>query len=306
MSGTPTVSVQMAAYNAERYVAEAVESILAQTFADFEFLIIDDGSTDQTRAILERYGQADRRIRIISRPNRGIVETRNELLGLGRGEFVAIMDADDVAMPLRLERQVDYLRQHPECLAVGSAVRVIDPDGDPLCVWNEDALTHEQIDRIHLEGGSRGAVINQPAILMRAAAVQALGGFRRRFEPAEDLDLYLRLAEVGRLANLPEPLLCYRMLPTSAGHARKQEQLNGMWEAIAEARQRRGLPEASPPPEPQPSNLSDLKRNQFVWSWWAIRSGQLATARKHAWAYFTHRPMSLSSWRLLYCAIRGR
>lgn len=305
---TPTVSVMMPAYNAERHIEEAVRSILGQTFDDFELIVIDDGSTDRTRVILERLAGGDGRIRLVSRPNLGIVSTRNELLGLAVGELLAVMDSDDVAEPHRLARQVDYMREHPECVAVGSAVLVVDPQGDPLCVWNDDATTHEQIEAVHFRG-DRGSAICQPSVMMRAEAVRAVGGFRRRFEPAEDLELYFRLAEVGRLANLPEPLLRYRMLLSSASHARKREQADGIRAAIEQAYQRRGLP-VGPLPEP-PSDedldrLVDPRHNRRLWGWWALQAGQVRSARKHARAQLVERPLSAHSWRFLYCSLRGR
>src|ERR1700726_1508117 len=124
MTSPPTISVLMPVYNAERYVAEAVESILSQTFADFEFIIIDDGSKDRSLAILEEYAARDPRIRLVSRPNTGIVKALNQGLALASGELVARMDADDIAMPERLAKQRDYLADHPECVMVGSRVLV--------------------------------------------------------------------------------------------------------------------------------------------------------------------------------------
>ena len=126
---SPSVSVCMPVYNTERYVAEAVESILAQTLGDFEFVIIDDGSTDGSRAILEPYAKQDDRIRLISRPNTGIIGARNEALGLAKGELIAVMDSDDVALPERFEVQVAYLREHPEVVCLGSKVQCIDEAG---------------------------------------------------------------------------------------------------------------------------------------------------------------------------------
>ena len=152
MSSTnPLISVCMAVYNAERYVAEAVESILNQTFGDFEFLILDDGSTDGSLDILRRYAERDPRIRLTSRPNQGLVASLNELVDQARGEFIARMDADDVSLPERFQREVDYLRDHPECVLVGSRVRLIDPDGDPLCDWCT-MQEHEAIDAFYLRG----------------------------------------------------------------------------------------------------------------------------------------------------------
>jgi glycosyltransferase involved in cell wall biosynthesis len=100
----------MSVYNGERYAPEAVESILAQTFGDFELILIDDGSTDGTKAMLEGLRQARPRVRLISRPNKGLTRTLNEGLGLARGEYVARMDADDVSLPKRFEKQVEFLR----------------------------------------------------------------------------------------------------------------------------------------------------------------------------------------------------
>ena len=124
MSGTedPLVSVNMTVWNTERFVAEAVESILNQTYRDFEFLILDDGSTDRTPEILRAYAAKDDRIRLWTEPHRGLVRSRNDILDKSRGSFIAVMDADDVALPLRFERQIEYLNAHPECVAVGSRV----------------------------------------------------------------------------------------------------------------------------------------------------------------------------------------
>ena len=189
----------MPVYNAERYVGEAVRSILEQTFADFDFVIIDDGSTDRSTEILEQFA-SDPRIRLIRRPNTGYLRALNEGLALCQGEFIARMDADDVSLPDRLRRQIAFLDEHPECLMVGCALLRIDDDGDVLC---EERLPedHAEIEARLLEG--RGA-IGHPAALIRRQALVELGGYREPFYGAEDHDLWLRLAERGRLANLPE------------------------------------------------------------------------------------------------------
>src|SRR5512135_1833139 len=145
MSDPPLISVCMPVYNAERYIARAVESILGQTFGDFEFLILDDGSTDGSLEILRRYANHDPRIRLTSRPNKGLPPSLNELVDQARGEFIARMDADDVALPERFARQVEYLRAHPDCVLVGSRVQLVDPEGDPLCDWCT-MQEHEAID----------------------------------------------------------------------------------------------------------------------------------------------------------------
>jgi glycosyltransferase involved in cell wall biosynthesis len=298
----PAVSVMMPVYNTERYLAEAVESILAQTFADFELIVIDDGSTDGSGAILERYAARDGRIRPTRRPGRGTTPTRNEILAQARGEFCAVMDSDDVALPGRLERQVAYLRAHPECVAVGSRVLLIDPDGAPLRTMVRH-MTHEEIDAVHM-GGATGSAICHPTTMLRRAALEAVGGYRDEYDLAEDYDLYLRLAEVGRLANLPEVLLKYRRHPQAAGHARLTQQRQFMSLAIRQAYRRRGLdPESAVlPPECRERRPAESHR---IWAGWALKSGYARSARKHALAALRHAPLSLATWRLALSALRG-
>jgi glycosyltransferase involved in cell wall biosynthesis len=301
VTSTPTVSVAMAVYNGEQYLAEAVESILAQTFTDFEFIIIDDGSTDGSLSILRRYAALDRRIRLVSRPNRGQVPTLNEILEMARGELIARMDADDIALPSRLEVQVDYLRRHPECLVVGSRVLLIDGDGEPLCEFSK-AQTHEEIDGAHLRG--EGGAIIHPAVVMRREAFLAVGGYRAEVASAEDLDLWLRLAERGRLANVPEMLLKYRRHPLAMGYAEMEKQRQAGETLLRDAWRRRGLGE---PPRPAPDGRTRLgpADHHRIWAWWALGSGYVPTARKHAFRLLCLNPLSFESWRVVACALRG-
>ena len=237
-SMTPTVSVLMPVYNAARYLAEAVDSILGQTFADFEFLIVDDGSTDRSLTILQRYAARDRRIRLTSRPNTGYTVALNELLRLARGELVARMDADDVALPERLLRQVDYLRAHPDVVCVGTAVQLVDEGGRYLRDGHP-GMDHAEIQERALAGD---CPLTHPSVMMRRAAVEAVGGYHAEFQPAEDLDLWLRLGEVGRLTNLPEVLMKYRQHPRSFSERHQRRQLERSAAAVLEACARRGIP----------------------------------------------------------------
>ena len=127
MADAPTVSVVMTVFNTQAYVGEAVESVLAQTFSDFELIIIDDGSTDRSTAMLNEYAKRDQRIRLTSRANTGIVAAANEGIGLARGRYLARMDSDDVCLPHRFETQVRYLNAHSDCVLLGSRVTVVDP-----------------------------------------------------------------------------------------------------------------------------------------------------------------------------------
>src|SRR5436305_9543595 len=129
MDDRPQVSVLMPVYNAIRYIGVAVDSVLSQTFSDFEFIIVDDGSTDGSAEILREYAGRDPRIRLISRPNTGLGFALNEALAVARAPFIARMDADDECLPERFEKQIQYLRNHPECVLLGSRVLWIDSDG---------------------------------------------------------------------------------------------------------------------------------------------------------------------------------
>jgi glycosyltransferase involved in cell wall biosynthesis len=297
----PVVSVHMPVYNARRFLTQAVESILGQSFGDFEFLIVDDGSTDGSGEMLERFAARDGRIRLTRRENRGITRTRNEALAVAAGEFFAVMDADDVSLPARFERQVAYLRAHADCVAVGSRVLLIDGDGAPIREMSE-MTAHAEIDALHFAG--RGGAITHPASMMRRAALVDIGGYRDGFETAEDLDVFLRLAERGQLANLPDVLLHYRQHVTSTCHTRRARVVQDNHAAVAEARRRRGLP-----PEVGSNGAAVMETGPAAhyrkWAWWALAAGNVGTARKHAWRAVRCAPWSGSAWRAMLCSLRG-
>ena len=296
---TPAVTVLMPVYNAERFVARTVDTILAQTFGDFEFLIINDGSTDGSLAILQDYAKRDARVRLISRPNTGYVAALNEGLGLARGEFVARIDADVLSDPRRLELQVGRMRREPGLVALGSNALAIDEDGHLLGDYSVP-LTHEEIEANHLRGSSS---IHHPAVMLRPEAVTRVGGYRREFMPCEDFDLWLRLGEVGRLANLPERLLTKRLFVGSAVATNLANQEKLVKQILAEAWQRRGL-EGSP--QMPPRRLLDRADLYRQWGWMALRGGNLRTSRRYAVRAIVSRPLDKASWRLALCSLRGR
>lgn len=246
-SNSPAVSVLMAVYNARPFLGQAVGSILAQTFSDFEFIIIDDGSSDGSKEVLEHYAVRDERIRLISRPdNRGLTKTLNEGLTHVRAPLVARMDADDIAMPKRLRLQVDYLRRHPSCVLVGGQVLLIDEKGGRACheelpayyedLWKGMPLDHAEIDQSLL---IEGWPLMHPAVLMRRDALQEVNGYREQFKVCQDHDLFLRMAEVGRVANLPNVLIKYRCHPSQVTQTFSGKYYVDM--AIRDAHRRRGL-----------------------------------------------------------------
>jgi len=233
----PVVSVLMPVFNGGEYLEEAVESILNQKFQNFEFFIIDDGSTDSSLKILRQYARQDPRIRLISRENRGLTFTLNELLSYARGELVARMDADDVALPERFSRQIAYLRENSEVVCVGSAYQMIDSRGRYLTTLMPPQ-TDEEIQQLIL--GGHGA-INHPVAMMRRAAVNSVGGYNSEYDLAEDLDLWLRLGEVGKLANLTDVLLKYRLHDKSISEMAGQKQRDAALRACECAWRRRNI-----------------------------------------------------------------
>lgn len=285
----------MSVYNGAKYVPEAVQSILAQTFGDFEFILIDDGSTDGSKALLEGCAKRDPRVRLISRPNKGLTRTLNEGIGLARGEFVARMDADDVSLPARFEKQVAFLRANRDYVCVGARVLRIDPYGSPLDA-SDHKLAHEEIDRQLMEEGL-GWAITHPVAMMRRNAVNQVGGYREQFRTSQDLDLWLRLAEVGRLANLSEILLKYRYHPESVGFTKFQEQHRVKSIILQDAYARRGrtVPAEWPKGIFTPPPVAEQLRR---WARAALKAKNRSVARKHALGALRREPLKIDSWRV--------
>jgi glycosyltransferase involved in cell wall biosynthesis len=294
------LSVLMPVYNGEKYLKEAVDSILSQTFCDYEFIIINDGSTDNSEDILTRIARRDKRVQIISRGNTGYSAALNEGLAKSRGKYIARMDADDLSLPERFLRQVDFLDNHLEYVAVGSRVMLVDPEGLPIKTFSK-LVNHDDIDTAHLN--KEGGAICHPAVMFRRDAVEKIGGYRTHLEPAEDIDLFLRLAEIGLIANLPEVLLNYRMHAKSVGHTRKEKQVENRNIAVAEAYRRRGLsnPVLSCAKLTTQHTIGELHQK---WAWWALSEGNLITARKHAMLAIKRNPKSLNSWKAFACSLR--
>lgn len=299
LSGTPAASVILCVYNGERYLRLAIDSILNQTFSDFELIIINDGSTDASGEIISKYTETDQRCTSVTTTNRGVVASRNLALDMAKSDIVFIMDADDYCSPDRLSKQMEYLTSHTDCVGLGSAAMLIDPDGREL-IRMDVPLTHEAIDQAHMSGLG-GAIMNPSAVVRKSAALK-VGGYREECQHAEDIDLWLRLAEVGKLANLSEILLSYRQHLGSIGYAKRREQLEGANRAVAYAHARRGL--ASQPKQPMGTTAA-VSEIYAKWSWWALMGGNLKTGRIHGWNAFKSNPLNLTNFRLFYCLIRG-
>lgn len=232
----PAISVAMSIYNGERFLSEAIESVLAQSFADFEFLIIDDGSRDATPDILHTYASADPRIVPIVRENRGLITSLNELLSRASAPLVARMDADDVCDPERFARQVAFLEANPDHGVVGTWSLDIGEDSLPLTGKGTDQPVTWKELRDGIEQGRQ--LICHPAAMLRRDIVLGVGGYHAAFRHCEDFDLWLRLASVTKMANIPERLLRYRRSPDQVSRRHATEQQFGSVIALLAYRER--------------------------------------------------------------------
>ena len=216
---SPRVSVIMAAHNAGRFVGEAVQSILEQTIPDWELIIVDDASTDDTPEVLQRFD--DSRITILrNEQNSGPAVSRNRALDAARGEYIAILDADDVALPQRLERQVVFLVAHPEFSGVGAWAEKIDETG--RCLELMKTPTHPAQIEFML---THTSPTMHSSATVRVEALKSVGGYDPAYPCSQDYDLWVRLALQGhRFACLPEVLIRYRSSAGQISTARRTEQ----------------------------------------------------------------------------------
>ena len=296
------VSVILPVFNAERYLHGAIQSILNQTYRDFTLCVIDDGSTDNSAEIVSGYAARDARILFRSRENKGLVSTLNELAAMTASEYLIRMDADDVCESQRFEHLIRFMQSNTDCVACGSEVLLIDPYGRPIRKMGHLQF-HDKIDAAHL-GGAGGAIIH-PASIIRTNTFNRIGGYCEEYTHAEDIDLFLRLAEEGKLANLPVTLLQYRQHFSSVGHANRLQQRRSTLKAIQNAYARRRI---DSPIEYRSEDAQPVtQRKVFLkWAWWALSSGYLSTARHYALKVLSQNVWSLDGWKLLVCVLRGR
>jgi glycosyltransferase involved in cell wall biosynthesis len=215
----PKISVLMSVYNGARYLRQALDSILHQSFTDFECLLIDDGSSDQSAEIVAGY--ADARIHYISDgQNIGLTRRLNEGIEIARGKYIARHDDDDISTAQRFARQVEFLEANQDHLACGSRVAIIDPDGDVIGS-KHFALDHSELMDQNL---SENQFIHG-SLMVRKEALLKVGGYRLFFVYAQDYDLTLRLQEQGKVANLAGPLYALRYSNETISAARAGEQM---------------------------------------------------------------------------------
>jgi glycosyltransferase involved in cell wall biosynthesis len=204
-SYSPQISVILPVYNGEKYLAGAINSILSQTYRDFELIIINDCSSDRTSEILSTF--TDDRIRIINNlSNLKLSRSLNKGIEMAQGQFIARMDADDISLPERFEKQVAFMERHPEIGVVGCWVKRIDENGN--ITGNVFRETRPEAIKWELFFGTP---LPHPTVMMRTSAIKSVGGFSNDILAAVDYECWTRLAKTTRLANLAEFLLLYRM-----------------------------------------------------------------------------------------------
>lgn len=295
----PAVSVLLPVYNAEAYVGAAIDSILAQTFQDFELLIFDDGSTDGSLSILRDYEAKDSRIRVFSSPeNRGVALAMNDLIEKARGRYIARMDADDICLPERLARQVKFLDSSPDHVVVGTWVEHMNTRGQPIGII-QTPLHHDEIDASHLKGHCS---IWHPSAMIRASSVRSVGGYHEDFPPAEDIELWLRLAEIGKFANIPQVLVRYRLHKGALSERQRMTQLERVRLACEKTWARRGIAGTFEATSHWRPGTDRKSRHSF-----ALRYGWVAWNNNHRntwWTYvleaFRLRPFALDTWKLFF------
>lgn len=270
------ISAIMSVYNTDKYVAKTIRSILRQTYDNFEFIIIDDASTDKTPFILRKFALKDPRIRLIANDtNLGIGGSRNKGLEIASGEYMAVVDSDDISLPERFSRQILFLEKNHEYCGVGSEVIYIDPEG---CSLREvrHPYTNEQINDQLLQGN--GDAIPHPSFICRTNLLRDVGGYDETFVGGEDLDLFLRLAEIGRLGNLENILVKIRRRESSISHQRSDLWKEMKFKALTKTMQRRGI-------VIDLANIRvgtmDSDDHRLLWAKMASRSGYFHTAIKN-------------------------
>ncbi len=199
----PKISVIMSVYNGEKYLKEAVNSILKQTFTDFEFIIINDGSTDNTRAILESYN--DPRIFLFHQDNIGLTKSLNKGLSFAKGDYIARMDADDISDKRRFEKQFHYLNTHPEIGVTGSNINIIDEYGKIISKLNQ-LNSHKEIMSKLLSDNQ----LIHGTLFIRKELLKKVEYYDEKYTLAQDYDLLLRLSDITKFSNLHECLYSWR------------------------------------------------------------------------------------------------
>jgi glycosyltransferase involved in cell wall biosynthesis len=208
------ITVLMSVYNGERWLSESIESVLSQSYSNFEFIIINDGSTDASLEIINSFAVRDSRINIIDKPNTGLADSLNVGINQAQGEWIARIDADDLCEPDRLHKQYGLVRMKPSLVLIGSDFQVIDEEGRPGKMYKCSSKHKSLVNS--LATGRR--FFPHSSSFYHSETVRLLGGYRTRIKRAQDRDLWLRLCEAGQITCLSESLVKIRKHPNQITH----------------------------------------------------------------------------------------
>jgi glycosyltransferase involved in cell wall biosynthesis len=201
----PHVSVVLPVYNGGTYLSQAIDSVLRQTYGDFELIAVDDGSTDGSADLIAGYAAQDPRVKFLRKPNSGISETLNLGLNAARGSWIARLDADDMMMPTRLERQLAFIHADPDVVATGSYYELMNAKGERCGVRQPLPRDHDELAR-YLKARAL-LTFTHPTMLYRRDLALSLGGYRKSFEPCEDTDLFARMLDTGGIILIQQEML---------------------------------------------------------------------------------------------------
>ncbi len=215
---SPKVSVVMCVYNDEKNIGKSIESILNQTFSDFELIIIDDGSTDKTAEVLESYVKKDSRIKVFHKENSGTTASANFGISLACGEYIARLDSDDISYPHRLQTEVDWLDKNPNVALIGGGADMIDQDDN--IIGRRNIKTNNPKRTILYRN-----IYQQSDVMFKKSVFNSLGGYREKFKNGEDYDLWLRISEVADIIKINDLLGQWRLNAGGYSFSRRQEQL---------------------------------------------------------------------------------
>lgn len=300
---SPLISVVMSVYNGEDYLEEAIQSILNQTLTDFEFLILDDGSKDNSLNIITKYADSDSRIKVIARENRGFAFSLNEMIAASKGKYIARMDQDDIALTHRFELQIQHLENHPEVAVLGGGCHMIDHKGRYLTTFIHPE-TNAEIQSKLIVGHT---AISHPCAMIRRQILIDNGGYDLDYGLVEELDLWLRLGEQAELGNLREPILQYRLHGNSVSEKNGIKQREAGRRACEAAWKRRGISgQYEADVDWRPTNEKNSQHHfNLLYGWWAFSNQHYQTAIIYGLKAFSLKPLTISSWKLFLCPCRA-